>query len=65
MADDLTDRVAAVGRDAVTKALLAVADGDNALRVAVPGDVVDAAVDNVVFTCASVEWRKSTGRIQG
>lgn len=49
MARDLADAVAAVGGDAVAEALAAVADGDDALRVAVPGDVVDAARDDVVL----------------
>ena len=52
MADDLADRVAAVGGDAGAEALAAVADGDDALRVAVPGDVVYAAVDDVVLAWA-------------
>jgi hypothetical protein len=48
VARDLAHAVAAVGGDAVAEALLAVADGDDALRVAVPGNVVDAAGDDVV-----------------
>lgn len=49
VAADLADAVARVGRDAGAEALAAVADGNDALRVAVPGDVVDAAADDVVL----------------
>lgn len=49
VARDLSHAVAAVGGDAVAKALFAIADGDDALRVAVPGNVVDAAGDDVVL----------------
>lgn len=50
MARDLADAVAAVSGDAVAEALAAVADSYDALGVAVPGDVVDAAGDDMVFT---------------
>jgi hypothetical protein len=56
MARDLADAVAAVCGDAVAEALLAIADCDDALRVAVPGDVVDPACDDVVVTCTAVSF---------
>lgn len=49
VARDLADAVARVGGDAGAEALTAVADGNEALRVAIPGDVVDAAADDVVL----------------
>ena len=51
MTRDLADRIAAVGGDAMAKALLAVSDGDQTLRVTIPGYVVDAARDDVVLSC--------------
>lgn len=51
VAGDLTNTVAAVCSDAVSEALFAITDGNDALRVTVPGNVVDTAGDNVVFTC--------------
>ncbi len=42
--------IAAIGRDAMSKALFAITDRNNALRVAVPGNVVDATGNNVIFT---------------
>lgn len=35
----------------MAEALLAIADGNDALRVAVPGQVVDAARNDVVVSC--------------
>lgn len=52
----LAHAVAAVGRDAVAEPLLPVPDGDDALGVAVPGEVVDAAGYDVVFACAEAEY---------
>ena len=58
MAADFADAVPGVSGDAVAEALFAVADGDYALGVPVPGDVVDGARDDVVlplggaFACA-------------
>lgn len=49
VARDLAHAVAAVCGDAVAEALLAVTYGNDALRVAVPGQVVDAAGDDGVF----------------
>lgn len=49
MACDLAYTVTAVGGDAVAEALAAIADSDDALRVAVPGNVVDAAGNDVVL----------------
>jgi hypothetical protein len=40
----------------VAEPLLAVPDGDDALGVAVPGEVVDAAGYDVVFACAEAEY---------
>jgi len=45
----LADAVSAVRGDAVAETLFAVADGDDALGVAVPGYVVDAASYDVVL----------------
>ena len=45
----LTNTVSAVGGEAVPEPLAAVADGDDALAVAVPGDVGDAARDDGVL----------------
>ena len=48
---DLSHAVATVGGDAVSKALLSIANRYDALRIAVPCQVVDAACDDVVFAC--------------
>ena len=50
MTRNLTNAVAAVGSDAVAEALFAVSDGDDTLRVAVPGNVVDTTSNDVVFS---------------
>ena len=47
---DLADAVAAVGGEAVAEALAAVANGDDALAVAVPGEVGNAARDDGVVS---------------
>lgn len=63
VAGDFTDTVAAVGRDAMAKALFAVAHGDDPLRVSVPGNVVDAAGDDVVFACVLSAGEPSRGGV--
>ena len=49
MPGDLADGISAVRGDAVTETLLTVSYRNDTLRVAVPGDVVDAACNDVVF----------------
>ena len=51
MAGDLADGVAAVSGDAMAEALLPVADGDDALRIPVPGDIVDPTRDDAILAC--------------
>lgn len=55
VADDFSDGVSAVPCDAMTVALLPVSDGDDALGVTVPGQVVDSTVDDTVLAlCESL-----------
>lgn len=49
MTGDLPDSVSTIPSDAMSKSLLTVTNGNDALRIAVPGQVVDSAADNVVF----------------
>ena len=49
VAVDFADSVPTVPGNAVTVALLPVANSDDALGIAVPGEVVDPAVDDAVF----------------
>lgn len=68
MAVDLSDGVSTVPGDAVSKSLLSITDGNNALRIAVPGQVVDAAIDNAVFPLGdaladTIPYSHSTGGI--
>lgn len=50
MAGYLSHCIAAVGSNAMPKSLFPVSNSDNSLRVAIPGEVIDPAVDNRVFT---------------
>lgn len=54
VAGDFADGVAAVRGDAVAETLLAFSDRDDALRVSVPGNVVDSSRDDLVFACATI-----------
>ena len=49
MSKDLTNGVSTVPGDAVPIALFTITHGNNALRIAVPSQVIDSAVDNAVF----------------
>ena len=51
MSGDLANGVATVGGDAMAEALLPVADGDDALRIPVPGDIVDPTRDDPILAC--------------
>lgn len=50
MSGDLANTVSAVCSNAVSVSLLSVADGDDALRITVPGEVVDATAHNGVLS---------------
>lgn len=54
MSADFPDRVAAVGGDAASKGGLAIADSNDALRVPVPGDVVQTSGKDGEFAKLSV-----------
>jgi hypothetical protein len=50
MAVDLANGVSTIPGDTVSISLLAIADGNNALGVTVPGQIVDSTINNAVFT---------------
>lgn len=50
MAVDLSNGVSTIPGNTVSISLLAVADSNNALGVAVPGQIVDSTINNAVFT---------------
>lgn len=50
MTTDFPYSIPTIGRDAVSEFLLSVADGYDALAVSIPGQIVDAAADDWVFT---------------
>lgn len=55
MSHNLTDCVSTVPSNAVSVALLSIANGNNTLRIAVPGQIIDSTIDNaVVALCDSV-----------
>lgn len=52
---NLTNGVSAVPGNAVSVALLSIADGNNTLGIAVPGQIIDSTIDNaIVALCDSV-----------
>lgn len=50
VAIDLSNSISTVPSNAVAVALLSIADRDDALGITIPGKIIDAAVDNTVFT---------------
>jgi len=55
MSHNLTDGVSTVPSNAMSVALLSIANGNDALGITVPGQVIDSTIDNaVVSLCNSV-----------
>ena len=50
MAVDLSNGVSTIPGNTVSISLLAIADGNNALGVTVPSQIVDSTINNAVFT---------------
>lgn len=50
MAVDLSNGVSTIPSNTVAISLLAIADGNNTLGVAVPGQIVNSTINNAVFT---------------
>lgn len=70
MSADFAHAVAAIRSDTMAKALFAITDSDDALRVAIPANVIDAARDDVIFSLCvdsldSVPDTNSAGHVTG
>ena len=50
MAVDLSNGISTIPGNTVSISLLAIADSNNALGVAIPGQIVDSTINNAVFT---------------